>query len=223
MSRIKIVILTSCALLLSVMAGAQTDTIRAGIIPTNDTLHVQNDTVKKEVRVIGPADTSSGAIVKKKHVFEPIPKKAGLFSAIIPGSGQIYNRQYWKAPLVYGAAAAGIYFFSFNYDKYTTYKKAYFGRLTNGGNTLESESEELKRYTTNDLKTLQDEYRKYLDMTVMFSALGYAVQIIDAIASAHLRNFDMSRDISFQFKPTAQPTYAGNGIGLGVGIAMKFK
>lgn len=232
---IKSVLLTCLLLwLFSAGASAQTSTDTLGMVKSSsDTIHAGPDTVKKNAIVIA-GDTAtthnndqSGRLAavdtakKKKHKFEPIPKKAGLFSAIIPGTGQIYNRQYWKVPLVYGAAAAGIYFFSFNYNQYTSYKKAYFGRLTNGGNVLASETEEQKRYTTADLKTLQDEYRKYLDMTVMLSALGYAVQVIDAIASAHLKNFDMSRDISFQFKPTATPTYAG--VGVGVGVTMNFK
>ena len=93
--------------------------------------------------------------------------------------------------------------------------------MTNGGNSTADETEEIKRYATGDLKTLQDEYRKYLDMTVILSAVGYAAQVIDAIASAHLKNFDMSRDISFQFKPSVQPSYAG--LGVGVGVTMNFK
>jgi len=233
---IKTVLITCLAImLLSAGASAQTniDTLRIVQSPS-DTIHAGPDTVKKDAIVIG-GDTATvhtnsqqGRVVAndslsktKKHKFEPIPKKAGLFSAIIPGTGQIYNRQYWKVPLVYGAAAAGIYFFSFNYDKYSTYKQAYFSRLTNGGNSTADETEEIKRYTTADLKTLQDQYRKYLDMTVVLSAVGYAVQVIDAIASAHLKNFDMSRDISFQFKPSVQPSYAG--VGVGVGVTMNFK
>jgi hypothetical protein len=237
---IKTVFITCLSIVLlsaGVSAQTNTDSLRFQQSPS-DSIHAGPDTVKKNAIVIGgdtatvhtnsqlgrppmTAADSAMAAKTKKHKFEPIPKKAGLFSAIVPGTGQIYNRQYWKVPLVYGAAAGSIYFFSFNYNKYSTYKKAYFGRLTNGGNSTADETEEMKRYTTADLKTLQDEYRKYLDMTVMLSALGYAIQVIDAIASAHLKNFDMSRDISFQFKPTVQPSYAG--VGVGVGVTMNFK
>lgn len=199
------------------MGQTATDTVRT--LASGDSIKLAQDTVKKELIVKG-ADTIKSAQTKK-HKFEPVAKKAGLFSAILPGTGQIYNRQYWKAPVVYGAAAVGIYFFNYNYDKYITYKKAYFGRLNNSGNATAEESDEIKRYTTADLKTLQDEYRKFLDMTVMLSAVGYAAQVIDAIVSAHLKNFDMSRDISFQFKPVFQPNI--NGPGAGIGIAMNFR
>jgi hypothetical protein len=236
MSGIKTVFFTLLAIILfAAGASAQTNTDSLRLVQSpSDTIHAYPDTVKKDVIVVagdtqrvntnnqqGRVAVNDSLSKIKKHKFEPIPKKSGLFSAIIPGTGQIYNRQYWKVPLVYGAAAASIYFFSYNYDKYTTYKKAYFGRLTNGGNSTADETEEIKRYATGDLKTLQDEYRKYLDMTVILSAVGYAAQVIDAIASAHLKNFDMSRDISFQFKPSVQPSYAG--LGVGVGVTMNFK
>lgn len=212
-------ILLCCLLSFATAAIGQTasDTVR--MLASGDTVKVAADTVKKELIVKG-ADTIKSAQTKK-HKFEPVAKKAGLFSAILPGTGQIYNRQYWKAPVIYGGAAVAVYFFNYNYDKYITYKKAYFGRLNNGGNSTAEETEEMKRYTTADLKTLQDEYRKFLDMTVMLSAVGYAAQVIDAIVSAHLKNFDMSRDISFQFKPVFQPNI--NGPGAGIGIAMNFR
>ncbi len=193
----------------AVVAQTTTDTTKVNI---NDSTTVINNAIQAPATI---AKTDSPKV--KKHKFEPIPKKAGLLSAIVPGSGQIYNRQYWKAPLVFAAAGTAVYLFSYNYDKYITYRKAYFGRLTNGGYSTADETEDIKRYTTDNLKTLQDEYRKYLDMTVLFSAVGYAAQVIDAIASAHLRNFDMSRDISMRFKPVVDPNY------IGMGLAVNFK
>jgi hypothetical protein len=176
-------------------------------------LVAQADTVKNNATA---ADTALVTKIRKPK-FEPKPKKAGLYSAILPGSGQFYNRQYWKPPVIYAGMAVAGYFFVFNLDKYQTYKKAYFGRLTNGGKSTAEETDEMKLYTTENLKTLQDEYRKYLDMTVLLSAAGYMAQVIDAIVSAHLKNFDMSRDISLRLKPVAEPNFVG------FGVAMNFK
>lgn len=152
----------------------------------------------------------------KPHKFEPKPKKAGMYSAILPGSGQFYNRQYWKVPAIYVGVAAAGYFINFNLTNYQKYRKAYYTRIDNDPTTVDTDIE-TKKYTTENLKQLQDQYRKWLDMTVLLTALGYTVQVIDAIASAHLKNFDISRDISLRIQPVAQPNY------IGMGLAVNFK
>lgn len=152
----------------------------------------------------------------KPQKFEPKPKKAGMYSAILPGSGQFYNRQYWKVPAIYVGVAAAGYFINFNLTNYQKYRKAYYTRIDNDPTTVDTDIE-TKKYTTENLKQLQDQYRKWLDMTVLLTALGYTVQVIDAIASAHLKNFDISRDISLRIQPVAQPNY------IGMGLAVNFK
>ncbi|RYZ49327.1 MAG: hypothetical protein EOP49_16520, partial [Sphingobacteriales bacterium] len=120
----------------------------------------------------------------------PNPKKAGLYSAILPGSGQLYNKQYWKIPLIYAGAATAVYFIKFNTEQYQKYRSAYIA-------SLEGRTHEFTNiYDAAALKQLQDGYKRYLDMTVLFTALGYTLQVIDAIVFAHLKNFDVSRDIS---------------------------
>ena len=214
------VLLLVFLLLVSVRAGAQviSDTIQTATPAVTDT-NIATTTINRADTVrLTHADSAgrkadSALVAKmKKTPWVPKPKKAGLYSAILPGSGQIYNRQYWKAPVIYAGLFAAGYFFQYNLDKYHTYRKAYFGRLTNGGAVSSTEPEDVQRYTTENLKTLQDEYRKYLDLTVLFSALGYTAQVIDAIAAAHLRGFDMSRDISFRFQPVVMPNYIGAGV-----------
>ncbi|MBS1771761.1 MAG: hypothetical protein JST82_02790 [Bacteroidetes bacterium] len=168
----------------------QSDSVSKTTIITTDTAAVSRDSIKPV----------------RKHKFEPKPKKAGLYSAIIPGTGQIYNRNYWKVPLIAGGTIAAVYIFDFNREKYNYYRKVYLNRISNP-NAVDNEP-----YDTPTLKQLQDEYRKYMDMTVLFSALGYTAQVIDAIVSAHLKNFDISRDISIKFKPVMMPNYIGAGI-----------
>lgn len=157
-------------------------------------------------------DTTKRAIPKKIK-FEPVPKRAGLYAAIIPGLGQVYNRQYWKLPIVYAALGAGGYFIYFNLDKYRTYRKAYVDRLEDP--TIVDEFSD--RYTVGDLKNLQEGYRQNADVSVLLTAVGYSLQIMDAIVSAHLKNFDVSRDISMQFKPVFNNTH------IGIGLAFNFK
>lgn len=151
--------------------------------------------------------------VKKKVVFQPNPKKAGLYSALLPGSGQFYNRQYWKVPVVYAGLGVAAYFISFNYTNYNRYRTAYIATIDQDPNTNSVEV-----YSSADLKTLQDQYKQWLDMTVLLTSVGYMLQVMDAVVFAHLKNFDVSPDISMRFKPMAMP----NG-GAGFGIAFQFK
>src|SRR5690606_20047896 len=159
------------------------------------------------------ADTAQPvSIVKKRIPFQPLPKKAGLYSAILPGAGQVYNRQYWKVPIVYAGLGAAGYFFFDNLKQYQRYRRAYILRLYTPP-VVEEE-----QYTVDDLRSLQNGFRQYLDITVLLAAVGYAAQILDAVAAAHLKNFDMSPDISLRMQPVVYPQG-----GLGVGLVMNFK
>ena len=148
-----------------------------------------------------------------KERFQPIPKKAILYSAILPGLGQVYNRQYWKVPIIYAGMAAAFIAYDFNNSRYQQYKKAYIARIDNNPSTTD---EFVGLYTDANLKTLQDSYKRFADMTILFTAVGFAIQSLDALTAAHLKNFDVSKDISFRFSPTVLP-------GGQIGIAMIFK
>jgi hypothetical protein len=149
----------------------------------------------------------------KKQPFQPNPKKAGLYSALLPGSGQIYNRQYWKAPVVYVGFGVAAYFISYNYKQYNRYRKAYIAEIDKDDNTINTEF-----YGQSELKQLQDQYKQWLDMTVLITSVGYMLQVMDAVVFAHLKNFDVSPDISMRL----QPMLMTNG-GAGIGIAFHLK
>lgn len=152
--------------------------------------------------------------LSKKITWQPTPKKAGLYSALLPGAGQLYNRQYWKVPVIYAGVATAGYFFLLNRDKYQTYRRAYIARIDNDPATRD-EFEQV--YSTGSLQQLQDAYKRFLDLTVLFTAIGYTVQVLDAVAFAHLSNFDVSPDLSLQFQPVILP-----GGALGVGLVARF-
>mgnify|MGYP000960058521 CR=1 FL=1 len=204
-------------LLIAAMLLVIFNTSAQSVGDTNTGKELSTDTT---LAVVDPLPKTVQDSFKAKEVkpqkFEPKPKKAGMYSAILPGSGQFYNRQYWKVPAIYVGVAAAGYFINFNLTNYQKYRKAYYTRIDNDPTTVDTDIE-TKKYTTENLKQLQDQYRKWLDMTVLFTALGYTVQVIDAIASAHLKNFDISRDISLRIQPVAQPNY------IGMGLAVNFK
>lgn len=148
-----------------------------------------------------------------RHVFQPNPKKAALFSAILPGLGQTYNRQYWKVPVIYAGIGAAGYFLIYNSSQYQTYRKAYIGRLNNPT----PNDEYVGVYSTDALKQLQDGYKKYLDLTVLLTGVGYMVQVLDALSAAHLKNFDVSRDITIRLAPIQ------TNMGPSLGFAVNFR
>lgn len=179
----------------------------------------QTDVSKKDTTIISPTPKGllaapiggkTDTIKIKKTLWEPNPKRAGLYAALLPGLGQAYNRQYWKIPIVYAGFSVAGYFLVKNSKEYNRYRKAYIGRINNPYPT----DEFVKIYTDiNQLKQLQDDYSRILNLTVLFTTVGYTLQVLDAITSAHLKNFDISRDISLRIKPVATP-YGDAGIGL---------
>jgi hypothetical protein len=208
-------VLFLCLLLLAPFVG------KAQAVP--DTLVQQplSDSMRDALRA---RDTASGRLIRTAETvpannptlsktFTPFPKKAALYSAMLPGGGQIYNKQWWKVPVIYAGVATSFYFLIDNTNQYRKYRTAYLASL----NPLGSDEPLLLQYDQQQLKTLQDAYRQYLDLTTLFTAVGYTIQVLDALVFAHLKNFDVSQDLSLRMKPVVMP--AG---GVGLGLVMGF-
>jgi hypothetical protein len=148
------------------------------------------------------------------HRTEPIPKRSALYSAIFPGLGQIYNKQYWKLGVVAAGLGAAGYFIQSNGSQYKKFRAAYIARIDNNPSTTD---EYVGFYQDNDLNTLQNTYRQYLEYSVIFTTVGYALNVLDAYVAAHLKSFDIDNSISFKTKPSFD-----NGQ-LGVALVVKFK
>lgn len=133
----------------------------------------------------------------KFNVKIPVPKKAGMYSALLPGLGQVYNKQYWKLGVVVAAAGAVTGFMIFNTRKYNIYQAAYLGRIDNDPTT----SDTFTNYQTSDIDLLRKTYRKYVEYTVIAGTVCYLINILDAFTSAHLKTFDMSKNISMKLSP----------------------
>ena len=133
------------------------------------------------------------------NAHKPIPKRAGLYSACLPGLGQAYNRQYWKVGLVYAGSAVITGFLISNYREFHKYRKVYIGMIDNNPETPDT----YNNYTVEDVKYLQDSYRKYFEYSVLTAVVGYVINILDAFIAAHLKGFDMGKDISLQVTPQA--------------------
>jgi hypothetical protein len=137
--------------------------------------------------------------------------RATLYSAILPGAGQVYNKKYWKVPIIY--AALGISAYAFFYNKNWYNKCQYALSVAVDGNpsdsVLNTVDPQLRPFVTaddqNGLITYRDSFRKNQDYSVLFFMLFYALNIVDATVDAHLKDFNVSSDLSFKIKPMFIP------------------
>ena len=152
------------------------------------------------------ADTSSVEVVpdstlvkqKKKHS----PLKATIMSAALPGLGQVYNGKWWKVPIIYGGFGGLIYSSVFNDLKCQTYRNAYLLRVDDDPNTVDEFD---GVYSDANLRELIDFYQRNRDLSLIFTGVLYALNIIDASVDAHLKDFDVSDDLSMKVRPSVQP------------------
>ena len=138
------------------------------------------------------------------------PRKATIYSAVLPGLGQLYNRKYWKVPLVYGGFATLGYFINFNNEQYTIYKQAYSdiidtdpytdSHLKLKVNPSLLQPDRLSNFTE-ALRRQKDYWRRNRDLVVIGTVVFYAVNIIDASVDAHFFNFDISDDLTINWVP----------------------
>ena len=129
--------------------------------------------------------------------------KASLFSAVIPGSGQVYNKKYWKVPIIYASLATSIYFIQNNQKKLNKYQDAYILR-SNGGI-----DEYTDIYSNSQLLTIVDYYERNRDVSYIITAAIYLLNIVDASVDAHLFDFDISEDLSLKASPQIIDTPTG--------------
>ena len=125
------------------------------------------------------------------------PKKASWL-ALIPGAGQIYNKKYWKLPIVYGGMGATgflIYYFA---DQTSTYRKEYVARVNEN---IEDINPEFDNISTENILVLRNYYRRNMEISVAACAIVYLLNILDATVDAHLYYYDVSDNLSLGIKP----------------------
>ena len=139
-----------------------------------------------------------------------IPKKAALYSAVIPGGGQVYTKKYWKVPIIYAGLIASAYYINESYNQYDLYKQTYLNRLK--GNNLDNLD-----YNNESLIILTEHYRRNAEISALLFTLTYVLNIVDASVNAHLFNYNVSEDISM----TVQPVYFSKESAGGLCLSIK--
>lgn len=147
----------------------------------------------KDLKIDGKLNISDNA-------YDPLaPSRAAFYAAIFPGLGQIYNKKYWKAPIVWGALGTSIYYYLENNSEYKRYRKAFKLRKLGLQDefTLDNGTEIASLVT---LERAQEQLRENRDMSLLTTVILYVLQIVEASVNAHLLQFNT--DDNLTFKPT---------------------
>ena len=140
----------------------------------------------------------SNSNIKPQGIYDPLaPSKAAFYSAIFPGMGQIYNKKYWKAPIVWGALAIPTYYYQINNNDYKRYRTAY--KLRKAGLQDEFTSDDGSvLVSTETLETAQEQLKENRDFSLLSGIIIYVLQIVEASVNAHLLQFNTDDNLSLK-------------------------
>ena len=226
-------------------ASAQKDSIEAALpekaVETLPDRAVETliDSVSK---ILPKADSVAAVDIRKIEkrdwtTWTPNPNRALWLALVIPGGGQIYNRKYWKLPIIYGGMMGCIYALTWNNMMYRDYSQAYldimdddpqtqsYNQFLHLGNQITPENTQRWQEI---FRKRKDRYRRWRDMS-MFCLIGvYALSVIDAYVDAELSEFDISKDLSLKVAPTVIPGGSSFSSGslensaVGVNLGLRF-
>lgn len=198
-----------------------------GLAQEKDKKEQETDSVKVTLKEQGITviDTLK---IKKKGINPLAPSKAAFYSAVFPGLGQIYNKRYWKVPIVYAVIGTGVYAYKYNDDLYDRFRTAFKRRQAG---FTDDEFYDLGTpnapgsppdFSDQALENAQERYQRDRDLWLLVTIAMYALNIVDANVDAHLKQFNVDDDLSMKLKPyldtdflTADPVY-------GLALTIKF-
>ena len=223
-----------CKLLITGMllaTGFGTVRAQEEVVLEHDSL---SQAINNEVSVLVDSARIPTKPLKDMSTWRPDPKRALWLALVIPGGGQIYNRKYWKLPLVYGGFIGCLYAMNWNNTMYKDYSQAYidimdndpgtqsYNQFLHNGATINGQEERYKKL----FKQRKDRYRRWRDMSFFVLVGVYALSVIDAYVDAELSVFDISKDLSLSIEPTILDTHTSRNPldagAVGVQCSIKF-
>jgi hypothetical protein len=163
---------------------------------------------------------SEDTVLMKSYASRFNPRKALLFAAAVPGLGQVYNKKYWKLPLVYGGFAAIGWNISRFHDLHSEYKEQLFYNIEHGlGNS--NDENPFTGFTTRQLRSAVDKARYRRDFWIIMMGAMYLMQVVDAHVDAHLKEFDLNPNLRVSVEPTIEKD-AILGRQTGLSLTVKF-
>ncbi len=195
--------LTAFLLLLGTTVKAQEQVVA-------DSMDVQFTSIKAD-SIFAASDTVISKPKRDWSTWRPNPKRAMWLAIVLPGAGQIYNRKYWKLPIVYGGFVGCAYAMRWNNQMYSDYSQAYLDLMDDDPNTqsynqflhlgAKIDETNIQRYQQL-FKKRKDKFRRWRDLSFFCLVGVYALSIIDAYVDASLSEFDISKDLSLRVEPT---------------------
>lgn len=181
----------------------------------------QNDTINKVEIEVTNSDTIQGSLSDSSLMKLHSPKKAAIFSAIIPGAGQVYNKKYWKVPVIYILGGGLVYLVSSNYNEYQRYRTTYIARVDSNS----SHTDQFPFMSNAGVQSEMERYQKNYELAAVGVALVYILQVVDASVDAHLSSFNVSDDLSLRIRPTIQtsPYQIQRGIAPSFGLKLNLR
>ncbi len=190
----------------------------------NDSLPAQNpaDSLRTDLKQKG---ITVEEISVQREINPLAPSKAAFYSAILPGLGQIYNKRYWKLPLVWGAIGVGIYNYSINNTDYNRFRDAFkrrragftddeFFDINNDGTGPD--------VSDSSLQNAQESLQRNRDLWLVVTIGFYALNIIDANVDAHLKQYNVSDRLAFDIKPALDLNAITGDPNFGLALVVKF-
>lgn len=155
---------------------------------------------------------------------EHSPHRATIYSMILPGLGQGYNKKYWKIPIIYTGFGVLTYFIVFNNNEYQKWREAYIYAIENPDGDVPPINDYYEKYgySTDILRDQKDYYRRNRDLSYILTGLWYLINVLDAAVDAHLMTWNVDEDLSLRVEPEFyKPTY-GFKPGGGLKLSLKF-
>ncbi|MEZ0539631.1 DUF5683 domain-containing protein [Fibrella arboris] len=205
---------------------AKTDTLTPEMATDNNALLVDSLAVGDELDSAA-TDTVQLSAKANEEIRKIVPKRAAILSLMLPGLGQIYNGQKWKVPFIYAGFGTFGYFIVDFTSKYKTYLAGY----TEAYNKPDVPGQDPSRTKTafvygnerslNYLKASVDYWRRWRDYNIIFTALFWGLNVVDANVTAHLKTFDISDSLTLKYDPVILPSVSG--FVPGIRLTMNFK
>lgn len=161
----------------------------------------QSDTTRIEKK-------SAGSTYKRARI-------ATVMSAILPGAGQVYNKKYWKLPIIYAGLGGFGYLVAVNQERYNYYSAQLRAENDNDPSTVNQSG-----YSSSNLQIIKNDYRKNRDLGIIGCAVFYVLNILDANVDAHLKTFDVSDNLSIKVRPYHNVYLTDTNFGLQTGVAI---
>ncbi|WP_317172898.1 DUF5683 domain-containing protein [Maribacter arenosus] len=190
----------------------------------NDSIPMPKDSLAMDLKENGIVVQE--VVAKNEKSINPLaPSKAAFYSAVLPGLGQVYNKRYWKVPIVYAVIGTGVYTYTYNDDLYDRFRTAFKSRkagFTNDEFYDPDNNLPTPHFELDKLENQQERFQRDRDLALVLTIAMYVLNIIDANVDSHLKQFNINEDLSLDARPYLDLDPITNNPNYGFAFIIKF-